>query len=80
MSTVLPKQSTSTLERGELSRLVEATGKSVTHLHFVLRGKRQPARGLALRLEELGHPVWALYPDLNREPITVPAEEAPDAV
>ena len=53
------------MERGGLKRLSELTGKSPTHLHFVLRGERTPALDLAIRLADLGHPVWELYPDLQ---------------
>lgn len=64
------------LEEGELTRLAEATKKSLTHLHFVLRGLRQPAPALAEQLEGLGHPVWDLYPELKRPEAK---EEAGDA-
>ena len=51
--------------RGELTRLALATGRSGHHLHYVLRGERQPALELARLLATLGYPVWHLYPGLE---------------
>lgn len=53
------------LGKGELTRLSQITGASLTHLHFVLRGERKPSHRLAEQIAaHLGQPVSTLFPEL----------------